>query len=292
MDIPYRNIHVVINPAAGKNEPILNILNKVFQKYDIDWEVSITKKFGDATRFAKQAIAGGADLVAGYGGDGTQMEITNAVIGGETPMAILPGGTGNAMSFELQVPRKLEQAVELMCQSNKVRKIDVAKIGDRHFMLRVYSGIEESTKTSREDKDRYGNLAYIKDTLQAIENPPHASYKVRIDDTEIEEEGLTCLILNAGSLGGVNLHATNKVSVSDGLLDVFIVNTDRSSLMSLASYLLDVGKSQMGVHHWQGREVYVEADPPQTSWIDGELYGPTPYEISVIPGGVPVVVPE
>jgi diacylglycerol kinase family enzyme len=109
---------------------------------------------------------------------------------------------------------------------------------------------------------------------------------------EVEEEGLTCLILNAGSLGGVDLHATDKVSVSDGFLDVFIVTTDLSAVQSLASYLLDVGKAQVGVHHWKGKEILVEADPPQTSWIDGELFGPTPYTISVIPKAVPIVVPE
>lgn len=292
MNIPYKKVHVIINPAAGKDEPILNTINKVFHQYGIDWQVSITKKFGDATRLAKQAIAAGVDLVAGYGGDGTQMEIANAVMGTKTPMAILPGGTGNAMSFELKVPRKLEQAAELICQSKKLQKIDLARIGDQYFMLRAYSGIEEGDKTSRENKDRYGNLAYIVDAFHGLKNPPHANYKLNIDGLEIEEEGLTCLILNAGSLGGVDLHATDKVKVSDGLLDVFMVSTKLSSVQSLASYLLDVGKSQIGVHHWKGKEIHVEADPPQTSWIDGELYGPTPYTISVIPRGVSIVVPE
>jgi diacylglycerol kinase (ATP) len=292
MNPPYKKVHVIINPAAGKDEPILNTINKVFHQYGIDWQVSITKKFGDATRLAKQAIADGVDLVAGYGGDGTQMEIANAVRGTKTPMAILPGGTGNAMSFELKVPRKLEQAAELICQSKKLQKIDLARIGDQYFMLRAYSGIEESDKTSRENKDRYGNLAYILDTLHGLKNPPHANYRLNIDGLEIEEEGLTCLILNAGSIGGVDLHATDKVKVSDGLLDVFMVSTKLSSVQSLASYLLDVGKSQIGVHHWKGKEIHVEADPPQTSWIDGELYGPTPYTISVIPRGVSIVVPE
>ena len=292
MDVPYKKVHVVINPAAGKNEPILNTINKVFHKYEIDWQVSITKKFGDVTRLAKQAITEGVDLVAGYGGDGTQKEIANAVMGGKIPMAILPGGTGNAMSFELQVPRKLEQAAELLCQSSKIHNIGVARIGDQFFMLRTYSGIEESDKTSRENKDRFGNLAYILDALQGIKNPPHANYRLNIDGVEVVEEGLTCLILNAGSLGGVDLHATDKVSVSDGLLDVFIVNMNLSAVQSLASYLLDAGKAQVGVHHWKGREIIVEADPPQTSWIDGELFGPTPYTINVIPQAVSIVVPE
>ena len=89
MSVPYKKVHVIINPAAGKYEPILNTINKVFHKYEIDWQVSITKKFGDATRLAKQAIAAGVDLVAGYGGDGTQMEIANAVIGGNADLYVL-----------------------------------------------------------------------------------------------------------------------------------------------------------------------------------------------------------
>jgi len=65
---PYSHVHVIINPAAGREKPILNTLNNVFRKHQVDWEVSITKKCGDATEFARQAAEKGADLVAGYGG--------------------------------------------------------------------------------------------------------------------------------------------------------------------------------------------------------------------------------
>src|SRR5687768_7058761 len=135
MSIPYQRIRVIINPAAGKNEPILNTLNDVFHGHELDWEVRITHKFGDATRLAQEAVADGVDLVAGYGGDGTQMEVANGLIGSDIPMAILPGGTGNAMAFELGIPRNLREAAALICQSRKHRKIDLGRIGDRQFML-------------------------------------------------------------------------------------------------------------------------------------------------------------
>ena len=79
-DAPYRRIHVVINPASGKDEPILNVLNDVFHQHGVDWDVSLTKKYGDAAAQAKAALADGADLVVGYGGDGTQHELANAVL--------------------------------------------------------------------------------------------------------------------------------------------------------------------------------------------------------------------
>ncbi len=62
--IPYEKIHIVINPAAGKDEPILNVLNDVFGQYGVDWSVSVTKKYGDAATFARQAAQEGADLFA------------------------------------------------------------------------------------------------------------------------------------------------------------------------------------------------------------------------------------
>ncbi|NJN54481.1 MAG: acylglycerol kinase family protein [Anaerolineae bacterium] len=91
---PGKKIHVVINPAAGKDEPILNVLNDVFHQFNIDWTVSITKKYGDATTQAREAAANGADIVAGYGGDGTQHEIANGILGTNAIMGVLPGGTG------------------------------------------------------------------------------------------------------------------------------------------------------------------------------------------------------
>jgi diacylglycerol kinase family enzyme len=35
----------------------------------------------------------------------------------------------------------------------------------------------------------------------------------------------------------------------------------------------------------------VEADPPQTVWLDGEFYKNTPVTIQVHPGAVKIVVP-
>jgi diacylglycerol kinase family enzyme len=56
MSVPYRRIRIIINPASGKNEPILNTLNDAFQGYELEWEVRITHKFGDATRLAQEVV--------------------------------------------------------------------------------------------------------------------------------------------------------------------------------------------------------------------------------------------
>ena len=44
----FKNIHIIINPASGQDEPILPHLNKAFQNTGIHWDVSVTKQEHDA----------------------------------------------------------------------------------------------------------------------------------------------------------------------------------------------------------------------------------------------------
>ena len=292
MTVPYSKIHVIINPAAGKDEPILNTLNDVFNQYNVDWELSMTRKFGDATQMARAAVASGIDLVAGYGGDGTQMEVANGVMGSDTPMAILPGGTGNAMAFELKIPRNLRQAAELICQSSNRHKIDLGRIGDHLFMLRTYTGPQKEEVASRADKDKLGVLAYPMASLRVFKNLTKVHYRLTLDGQEVEDEGVMCYIFNAGAWGGVELPEAATISASDGLLDVLILNKSAKSVRAFASYELNIGPSRTHAHHWQAREIRVESDSSQAVWIDGEEHGQTPFTATVVPQAISIVVPE
>ena len=289
---PYKHVIVIINPASGQDEPILNTLNNVFRKYQVDWDVNITKKFGDATKFARQAAESGADLVAGYGGDGTQMEIASGLKGSNTPMAILPGGTGNAMAFALHIPRDLEQAVELICQSSHLRKIDLGQIGDRYFMLRVYTGPEKDQVASREMKDKYGLLAYPMASMQIMRSMKVLPHTITIDGETMEAEAFICLIINTGVPGGVKFPDHPDIDPGDGLLDLIMLNKTLKSFREFASYRLDVGKAKAHVQHWRGREITVQIDPSQTVWIDGEEHGKTPFTAKVVPSAIQIVAPK
>lgn len=44
--MPYQNVVVIINPASGKQEPVLNTLNDVFRQHDLPWSIRITHQFG------------------------------------------------------------------------------------------------------------------------------------------------------------------------------------------------------------------------------------------------------
>ncbi|MEA1976606.1 MAG: diacylglycerol kinase family protein, partial [Chloroflexota bacterium] len=240
MTLPYPRVHVVINPTAGQNEPILNVLNDVFHPAGVDWDNSLTHKSGDATRLAAEAAASGVDLVAAYGGDGTQMEVANGLLGTGVPQAILPGGTGNAMAHDLGISLNLREAAELIVASPKRRAIDLAKMGDRVFMLRAYAGLSSDEAASREEKDKYGQLAYVQASLKFIREAPAAHYKATVDGEIIEGDALICFILNAGSIGGVmgiEIPKVGDVSISDGLLDLFVVTKGMQPLRAISKHI-------------------------------------------------------
>ena len=161
-----KNIQVVINPASGQPDTILNKLNAVFHEAEIRWDVSITHENGDATRLAREAIKAGAEVVCAYGGDGTVMEVAHAVKGGEVPMAILPGGTANLMAVELGIPKDLTQAARVVVgEDSSIKKVDMGQVGERYFMLRLGMGVagEKVRIADRKLKDRLSHWTRIPD---------------------------------------------------------------------------------------------------------------------------------
>ena len=189
-----RTIHVIINPAAGNNEPVLNTINDVFAQYDIQWKALVTHGPGDATELARQAAADGCDLVASYGGDGTLMEVVNGLMGAKMPIGILPGGTGNTVAAELGIPLNLGDALRLLATSEARRRLDVGEINGRYFLLRAYTGIGDDHNASRELKDRLGVLAYPISGLRFLKEHPPATFRLTVDDQLIEETGIMCYV--------------------------------------------------------------------------------------------------
>jgi YegS/Rv2252/BmrU family lipid kinase len=292
----FERVLVIVNPASGQNETILNTLNTVFRATEVEWDIALTKKSGDASRLAQEAAAAGeVDVVAAYGGDGTVMEAAAGLIGSDVPLAILPGGTNNVMSVELGVPKALVDAAALIGGAPaRIRPVDMGRLNDQLFILRVGIGYEAviNKTADREMKDRLGGFAYTLAGIKALKDPPLAHYKLTLDGQVEEIEGLWVMIANSASLGAPNLNLVQKIDVGDGLLDVIVVRQrDLDSLLSVVTSIADVEWAGKPLPHWQVREVTVEADPPMAVTGDGEIWDPTPLVASVIPQAVNILVP-
>ncbi|MGD8626936.1 MAG: diacylglycerol kinase family lipid kinase [Anaerolineae bacterium] len=290
-----KSIQVIVNPAAGQPEAILAELNQVFGQAGVDWQVAITQQAGDGTRLAREAVDRGVDLVAAYGGDGTVMEVVSGLIDRDVPLAILPGGTGNVLATELQIPPGLADAARLAAgDETPSRRVDVGRCGDCYFLLRLATGFNarQIQATTREMRDRYGRLAYFIAALQALPDTQPVQFRFTLDGEPVEYEAVTCIVANAGNLGIPGLSLSPLIRIDDGLLDLVAVhNLDLEALSSLAASIADLAPEPENLGHWQAQQITIEADPAQPVVADGEDAGQTPITLDVLPEAVRILVP-
>jgi YegS/Rv2252/BmrU family lipid kinase len=289
-----RRVHIIINPGSGKPRPILHTLNAVFRPRNVQWDISLTQKSGDAERFARQAAESGVDVVAAFGGDGTVMEVARGLIGLETPLAILPGGTANLMAVELRIPKDLAKAVEIAADANSpIRSIDVGKAGDGYFLLRVGMGFpaRKVELADRKLKDRFGVLAYSMAALKAVSAKTEANYRLTIDGKLHEIRTRACQVYNAGNMGMASATPVPGISVDDGLLDLLVIREKASLALLTRGVEHSIRHTDDLFHHWTAKHIGIEADPPQVVHIDGEIVGSTPVTLEILPKAIRVVVP-
>ena len=284
-----RQVAVIINPAAGGDRPILKTINKVFQEAQVGWEAFITHQPGDARRLAEGAAKAGVDAVVVYGGDGTVSEAASGLVGTGVPLGVLPGGTSNIMSAAFGIPRDLTAACRLVASRDApIHVMDIVRIGERYFLQMAGIGLEAKLieGASRELKDRFGMLAYGLAALAALGDPPLAHYHLELDGQMAEVQGVSCLVANGSNLG------ITALGTSDGLLDVFVLRkVDLISIISAARIVLS-GENSQAVPHFRARRVTVQADPPQTVQVDGDVVGMTPVNIELVPRAVRIIVPR
>lgn len=289
-----RRVQVIVNPASGRDEAILGVLNEVFTGAGYQWDLTLTTADGDTAELARQA-AEGADVVAAYGGDDTVTAVAAGLQGLDVPLAILPGGTANILAQDLRIPMDLQQAASLIVEGSTRRCLDLGRVGDRYFSNRVSTGLLASMVigAEREAKNRFGELAYAFKGLQAaLGEQQNSLYTVEVDGETHEGEGVAAFIANTGNLSIPGVSFAPTVLLDDGLLDVLVIRRlDVDTVVSLVASAAQVGGATETLPYWQGREITLTVDPPHPAAIDGEELGQTPVTATVVPAAIEVIVP-
>jgi diacylglycerol kinase family enzyme len=129
--------------------------------------------------------------------------------------------------------------------------------------------------------------------MKALKSTKPARYRLNLDGKVEETSGLNCLVDNAGNMGVSGFNMIPGISVSDGLLDVILIeNPSFSGLVGRSVRAAKTSTAPKEYRHWQAREIEIEADPPQLVQVDGEIIGQTPLAIHVVPGAVGVLTPK
>lgn len=108
-----RDLPVVVNPAArgGRTHPPRRRLEEAAaaRGWRIVWQE--TRRPGHAVELARDAAAAGREVLAAWGGDGTYNEVARGLLGSDTAMIVLPGGTTSVLAYELTIPRRPDAAL-------------------------------------------------------------------------------------------------------------------------------------------------------------------------------------
>jgi diacylglycerol kinase (ATP) len=185
----------------------------------------------------------------------------------------------------------------------KPRRVDLVRARTADGRTRFYvggGGVGLDAEAAQHASGRYrrfpGRLRYVAAALHAL-----AGYKalgVRIEFPEGEQSAVEAKVLLAGALNtptyGAGLRLAPGATVDDQLLHVFLVE-DLSTIgvLKLLPRLLASGELRTPrVKRWQVKRVRMSTDRPCLFHGDGEILGPTPVEIEVIPGAVQVLVSQ
>ena len=128
---------VVINPIAGPGrartlDACAALARESLGRGGFDAEVRITTAPDDAQRFATAAVEAGHALVVAWGGDGTVNGVGAALAGTPVAMAIIPGGSGNGLARDLDLPLDAAAAFEVAA-SGSARLIDAGVLNGSLF---------------------------------------------------------------------------------------------------------------------------------------------------------------
>lgn len=296
-----RRVHVVINPAAGQDAPVLAALNEAWKETQIDWSVSLTHRSGDGRDRAREALDQGFDLIGVVGGDGTVAEVAATLAATDVPLAILPGGTGNSAAQEFGIPLDLVEAARVATRADaRVMPVDVLRVGEHASLLRVGVGFEASAVTgaTRELKDQLGWFAYPITALREFGAAEPARFELELDGRQSEIDAFAIVVANVGRIGRAGARFPGGVDPCDGLADVFLLRSmDLSALVAVGARFLRLSQEDGGTEddpliHLQARNVQIRcSDRSFPAHADGEPCGETPLEIGTRAGELQLLLP-
>jgi YegS/Rv2252/BmrU family lipid kinase len=288
---------VVLNPVAGVNarEPVLESLKTQFQDAGIDYVIHETVKKdkpGDIVRarLAKEPF----DFVVAAGGDGTVSQVIDGLVGSSLPLGIIPVGTGNLLARDLDLPLKIDEAVALIAGPHDLRKIDAMRINTRICVLNASLGTSAMVMrdTTSKNKNRFGRLAYIWETIRNLFKMKSRHITVDIDGKAVMYSAVETAIFNCGMLAKTLYPRGPDIRIDDGHLDVWIVSLQ--TILDYPIYLFRMIGERPAKHlsHFitANKYVRIRSRRPMPVQADGDIIGTTPVEIEVLPGAVTVFV--
>jgi len=288
-----RKAQVILNGKAADNDALRNALMQQ-QAAGHRIKVRVTRKKGDARRFAAEARE--EDLLIAAGGDGTLNEVVHGLMNlskaARPALGVVPLGTANDFAIGCGIPRDPEEALAL-CMKGKGVPIDIGKANERWFLnaASVGFGAVVTATTPPELKRLLGQAAYTVMGAILATNLHHYRGKLMSPDREIIGSGPVAIVSNGRQTGG-GIQVAPRAHIDDGLLDLLVVRQiPAMALLTAARELQELTPDGEYISYWQTpwAEVYPEESIPVS--LDGEPVRFSRVRYEAVPRAIRFIVP-
>ncbi|WP_446666878.1 diacylglycerol/lipid kinase family protein [Flexivirga sp. B27] len=279
---------VIVNPTKVKDlRDLRSRLTAVFDGYGwaepLWWETTVADP-GEGQ--ARAALEQDVDLMVALGGDGTVRCVASALIGTDTPLAVLAGGTGNLFARQLGLPVNRYADALRIGLSGRDAQVDVIRISldttgsgefDSEHIGLVMSGVGRDADIMADTTDalkaRLSWTAYIVAGTKQIRHDLVPA-RIRIDGRpEIRQDVTSVLAGNCGTLQG-GMRLMPRAVVDDGLLDGVVVRGGGVHWLPVVGKVLTRSHKDSGhLSRAQFKQMTVDVQTPQRVEVDGDVIG-------------------
>jgi diacylglycerol kinase (ATP) len=216
------------------------------------------------------------------------------VAGTETPLGIIPAGTGNDLANTLALPTKDPVAAAALIADRlaggPIRRMDAVRVGDKWFGCVLGAGFDSrvNDRANRMSWPR-GRMRYNLAILAELGVFKPVPFVLTLDGERWETEAMLVAVGNAKSYGA-GMKVTPDAEVDDGVVDVQVLGP-----VSKVEFLKTFPKVFKGTHVShpavtirRATVVSLEAEGV-TAYADGEYLADLPITCETVPGAVRIL---
>lgn len=218
-----RQILFVINPIAGDidKEELEEEIVIVCEQHGINHYFYKTTGEQDEQAIKELLDKYKPDAVFAVGGDGTVSQVASQLIDTKVPLGIIPLGSGNGLSKDLNIPQDTEDALELI-HRHSIRNIDTLDINGHPSIHLSDLGFNALVVKRFCDGDSRGPGAYAWIALQEYLSYEPKFYTIETDSERFEGEAFMVTIANANAFGSnANINPTGILN--DGRFEICLI---------------------------------------------------------------------
>ncbi|MFC0273934.1 diacylglycerol/lipid kinase family protein [Metabacillus herbersteinensis] len=285
----------IVNKVSGNGRAlkIWNKIERILIKKNVLYCVYYTEKPKHATLIVQELINEKCNcIIVVVGGDGTIHEVLNGLIGSNTPLGIIPAGSGNDFSRGLGISLEHDKALDRILNGES-KIIDIGIVNSTYFCTVAGIGFDgEVAYVSNQsifkkifNLIRIGHLTYIINTIKVLFQFTPADITVVIDKKIYKFQKVWLVAVANLPFYGGGLPICPKAECTDGLFDICIVHgmTKFQFFRILKLVLKGQHMSSPSIKIIKGTELEINSSTPLMIHGDGEIIGRTPAQIRIEP---------